>query len=361
MPGRAATLDSPVFQALGKTFQRAKIGAGTIAFNAGNNVPLELPNALLQKGITLRLTGNLVISTANAQAIFSEAPLGLVKNIRVVGDGRRTLINSPMRDLFRLNHHLWGKLGELLAPGATTNGGAGVVTTGTRAFAATVRIDHEMLMALNPVESLFDPRLFKKVTVEIQWGDATSIATAGGGGTIALTSTQVDVLVDQTSEGVTEILFDHEVTPDEQTVTASSALFSFKVPQNGLLVGFMLRSDRDPGDGTGPRGVDDVINTVTLKSDTTVAHLDNVNWSTLQRENALQFDIDLGAGAGGQIPGYAFVNMLEHGMLSSALNTNALNDLRLILNVTNTSGTQVVHVTYLFLVPRKALAQAVAA
>lgn len=348
----SAALDNPVYQSLGKTFQRAWIGAGTIAFNQGNTVPLELPNALLQKGIALRLTGNLVIATANAQAVFIEAPLGLIKNVRVVGDGRRVLINSPARDLFRLAHFAWGKQAEISPP---------LSTIGTRPFSALIRLDHETHFAVNPVESLFDPRLYKKVTVEITWGAATDIATAGGGGTIALTSVQCDVLVEQTSEGITQILCDHEVTPDEQPVTASSALFQFKVPQNGLLIGVQLRSDRDAGAGAGPTPVDDLINSITLKSDTTVAHADSVNWSTLQRLNVLQYQLDGGASPGAQIPGYAYLPLIEGGMLSSALNTNALNDLRLILNVTRTSGTEIVHVTYDFLVPRRSLAQAVAA
>jgi len=338
-------------QALGKTFQRAKIGAGVIPFSQGNTIPLELPNALLQKGITLRLTGNLVIGVSNA-TVFSEAPLGLIKALRVTGDGRRVLINSPGRDLFRLAHFSWGKQAEISPP---------LATVGTRPFAATIRLDHEYLMALDPVESLFDPRLYKKVTVEIGWGAATDIATAGGGGTIALTNVQCDVLVDQTSEGIERILFDHELTPDEQAVVASSALFTFKVPQNGLLCGILLRADRDAGAGAGPVPVDDLITQVGLKSDTTVAHAEGVTWATLQRENVLNYQLDGGPSAGAPIPGYAYFSLLESGMLSSALNTNALNDLRLILSVTRTSGTEIAHVTYDFLVPRASLAQAIAA
>jgi hypothetical protein len=348
----SSALDASVFQALGKTFQRASIGAGVIPFNQGNTQVLELPNALLQKGITLRLTGNLVIAVANAQAVFSEAPWGLIKAVRIVGDGRRQLINSPARDLFRWSHLEWGKQTELSPP---------LSTIGTRPFSATLHISHEMMEALDPVESLFDPRIFKKVTVEITWGAATDIATAGGGGTIALSGVQVDVLVDQTSEGVQKILFDHEITPDEQIVTATTSLFQFKVPQNGLLVGLLIRTDRDAGGGNGPVPVDDIVNTITLKSDTTVAHADQVAWRTLQQRNVLIHQLDGGATIGAQIPGFAYLALIEGGMISSALNTNALNDLRLILNVTNTSGTQVVHVTYFWLVPRRSLAQAVAA
>ncbi len=344
----SAGLDASVYQSLGKTFQRAQIGAGSIAFSQGNTVSLEVPNALLQRGMTLVLTGNLVVAVANASVGFAESPLGLIKNIRVVGDGRRVLFNSPARDLWRLGQLQHGQVYDRNQPS---------LLIGTNAFRATIPIDHEALQAINPVESLFDPRLFKKVTVEITWGAASDICVAGGGGTIAISGCAVDVLCDQTSEGVNEILFDQEISPDEQAVVASSSLFQFKVPQNGLLIGVLLRTDRQASNG--PIPVNDLINRISLKSDTTVAHADQVSWGSLQRRNTGEYQFTVAA-AGTVVDGYAYLPLMENGMISSALNTNALNDLRLILDVTRTSDTETVHVTYVWLVPRRSLAQAVA-
>lgn len=346
----SASLENPIFQALGSTFRRAKLGGSVLAIASGQTNSLELPNSLLAKGITLRLTGNLVIAVANAAAVFAESPLGLIKNIQVLGDGRRQLVNSPARDLFRLAHITWGKQGELSPP---------LGTIGTRAFSATIRIDHEMLMAMDPSETLFDPRLFKKVELKVTWGAATDIATAGGGGTIALTNVQLDVLSDQTSEGVDQTLFDYTVSADEAAVVATSAALPFRIGQNGNLVGILIRCDRDAGGGLGPIPVDDLINSITIKSDQTVVHYDQVSWATLQRENVLHYGLDGGATAGAQIPGWVFVPFIEHGMISSCLNTNALNNLTLFANVTRTSGTETIHVSYLFLEPRRSLAQSV--
>jgi hypothetical protein len=341
-------LDASIYQTLGKTFQRAQIGAGSVPFSQGNTVSIELPNALLQRYLVLNLTGNLVVGVANASSIFAEAPWGLIKNIRIVGDGRRVLINSPARDLWRLAQLVHGHHYQRSAPTALI---------GTNAFSGALVIDQEMLLAINPVESLFDPRLFKKVTIEITWGAAADIANPGGGGTIAISGCSVDVLVDQTSEGVNEILFDHELSPDEQAVTATSSLFQFKVPQNGLLAGMLLRTDRTGA--TGPIPVDDIIANMSLKSDTTVAHVDQVSWSTLQKRNVGEYQF-ASSQLGSVVTGYAYLPLLENGMISSALNTNALNDLRLILSVVRTSDTEIVHVTYDWLVPRRSLAQAVA-
>lgn len=338
---------------LGSTFRLARIPAPVIPFVKNSQQSSEVPAVLLEKGITLRLTGNLVIGVANA-TIFSEAPLGLIRKIELVGDGRRFLVSAGPHNLFRLAHFTWGKQWEIAAP-------SGVV--GTRAFSATIRIDHEALMAINPVESLFDPRLFKKVEVRITWADETAIATAGGGGTIAIdtANTSVDVLAEQVAEGTEQIMFDHTLTGDEQPVVATTRLFKFDIPQNGLLAGIMIRTTRDSGAGAGPVPVDDIINTLTLKSDTTVVHMDVAKWATMQRDNVGKFQLDGGASAGAQIPGYVYIPLLDNGQFSGALNTNELNKLQLILDVTFGAGTQLVQVLYDFFEPRSSLAQQVAA
>ena len=331
-------------EVLGSTFRRSKVGVGTIDYASGLVKSLEIPNSLLLKGLVLRLTGNLVVATANASAIANEAPLGLIKNVQIIGDGRRELFNASARRLFRLAHFTWGKQAEISAPSGTI---------GTRAFTATISIDHEMLQAVNPVESLFDPRVYKQVKINVLWGAASDIATAGVGGTIAISACSLSVVADQTADGVDQILFDHTVLQDEQPVTASSSRFSFKVPQNGLLAGVLIDCTRDT------TAVDDLINTISVKSDQTVAHYDNAAWSDLQRESIYKYQIDGGASAGAQIPGYLYLPFMENGMISSALNTNALNNLLLTFNVTRTSGTEIVGVTYDFLEPRRTLAASV--
>lgn len=342
-----------VFTALGATFRTAQIGVGTIPYDSGNTKGIELPASLLERRLCLRLTGNLVIGTA-AATVFSEAPLGLIKKIELVGDGRRYMVSASGRMLYRLTHFIWGKAPELSAP---------LTTVGTRAFAAYLQIDHEAMHFMDPSESLFDPRIFKKVELRVTWGTAADIATAGGGGTIAIdtANTYVDVLADQTAEGVNKILFDHTLSYDERNVAATSAAFPFDIPQNGLLAGILFQATRDAGAGAGPVPVDDLITSITLKSDTTVVHVDAVRWATLQRKNVLQFQLDGGASTGAQIPGYAYLSLSENGMFSSVLNINALNKAQLILAVTRTSGTETVQVLWDFFEPRRSLAQEIAA
>lgn len=342
---------SNLIETIGSTFRRSKVGVGTIDYSAGNVKGIEIPNSLLVKGLTLRLTGNLVVGTS-AATVFSDAPLGLIKNVQVIGDGRRELFNASAKRLFRIAHFSWGKQNELSAP---------ATSTGTNAFSMTLALDHEMVQAINPVETLFDPRLYKLVKLNVLWGSETDIAT--GGGTIALSNVSISILADQTADGVEQILGDRVVIQDEQPVTASTTRFTFKVPQNGLLSGILIDTTRDSATtpATGPVPTDTVVNRISLKSDQTVAHYDNVAWTDLQRDFVQRYGIDNGTTFGKPITGFCYLPLMENGMLSSCLNTNALNNLLLTLDVTKTaSTTEVVGVTYEFIEPRRTLAASVA-
>lgn len=340
---------------LGSRYRVVKVAAGTIPYDKGNTRSLELPNTLLSKKVVIRLTGNLIIGVANAANIFSEAPLGLIKKVELVGDGRDFLFSLSGRNLWRLAHFMNRKQGEASGP---------IATVGTRAFSATLTLDHEALNFADPSESLFDPRLYKKVELRITWGAETDIATAGGGGgTIAIDTpnTSVDVTSYLTAEGVSKIMFNHSLVQDEKPVVATTQFLTFDIPQGGLLAGIMFQVDRDAGAGAGPGGADDIINSVTIKSDTTVVHLDRVKWRPLQQDNVFEFQLDGGAAVGAQIPGYAYLDLSENGMFSSTLNINALNKAQLILDVTLGAGTQTVRPVYDFFQPRKNLQQEIEA
>lgn len=339
--------------ALGTRYRLVRLGLPPIAYVANKSVRLELPNGLIQKRLLLRLTGNLVVGTATA-TIFSEAPLGLISKVELVGDGRRFLASCDGRDLWQLTRFMNRKKPELAPP---------LGTVGTRAFSASMILDAEALNFRDKSESMLDTRLFKKLELVITFGSETSIATAGGGGTISVdATTQVDVQGLYTSEGLGKILFDHILSIEELDVTSTNPVLKFSdIPQSGLLHGFFLRTTRDAGAGAGPVPVDDIINNITLKSDVSIAHVDKAKWRTIQGENIEEFVLDGGDATTGQVVGYTFVNLTENHMFSAALNINGLNKAQILLDVTRTSGTERIHALYDFYEPRQNLGQEIAA
>lgn len=330
--------------AAGTRFRLVRLGLPAIVYSKNNAVRLELPNGLIQKRLVLRLTGNLVVGTA-AATVFSDAPLGLVKKVELVGDGRRFLCSADGRDLWHLGRRMLRKKPELRAP---------ATTVGTNAFSATMHLHSDALNFADSSESMLDTRLFKKLELVITFGSETDISTAGGGGTILVdTTTQVDVMAVETAEGVHKIAFDHVLALSEQTITATNPDFLFgDIPQSGLLAGILVRTTRDAGAGAGPVPVDDIINTLSIVSDVSIRHVDKIKWRTLQSDEVTQFLIDGGDANTGQDVGYAYLDLSENGMFSSALNINALNKAQLKMDVTSGTGTQQVHVLYDFFEPR---------
>jgi hypothetical protein len=316
----------------------------------------ELQNTLLGRNIAIRLTGNLIVGVANAANIFAEAPLSLIKSLSVVVDGTVKTIFSGKAEVFaQLQRFERRKFSERTAP---------IATVGTRPFAATIVLDHEFWRATDPSETLFDPRRWKKVELVVQWGSETDIATAGGGGgTIAIdtANTFIDVFTTSVGVGASGILFDRIIASDQVPVTATQSQLDLKMAQAGLITGIVIRATRDAGAGAGPIPVDDLINKITVLSDVTKKHTDTIKWSTLQSENVSSYQTDGGAAAGLPMPGYVFIDFMENGSLASPINVNALNDTRLRLDVTRTSGTEIIDVMYVFAEPRYSTVQQFAA
>jgi hypothetical protein len=228
------------------------------------------------------------------------------------------------------------------------------VGIGTQAFSASFMIDAEALNFSDSSESLLDTRIFKKLELVVTWGSETDIATAGGGGTSVVdATTQLDIMAIETAEGVEKILFDHVLATSEVAVVATSSdLLVADIPQSGLLAGILFRTTRDAGAGAGPVPVDDIINTISIISDVSIKHVDKIKWRTLQAHDVAQFLIDGGVAGTLQEAGFAYLDLSENGMFSSALNINALNKAQLRCDVTNTSGTQLVHALFDFFEPR---------
>src|SRR5687767_7674371 len=168
----------------GSRFRTVHQALQVIPYDSGNVVSRRIPLGNLLKGLVCRLTGNLVVTGGTATQVGDELPLELLQRIELVTDTNRTIWSGTGRDFFRLAHFLMGKANELTPP---------VLTVGTNAFAATVRISAEALRCIAPVETYFNTRRYQGVELRVTWGDVTKLVTVGGA-TNSISACSLDVI-----------------------------------------------------------------------------------------------------------------------------------------------------------------------
>jgi len=337
----AKTLDAV---ARGSSFRSVDTGVNAILFDSGNVTTRKLPQGNLLKSLTLRLTGNLVVAVAGpATLVGGESPLALIQRIEIVTDTNRVLWSADARQLFRYAHHMYGKEGELVAP---------ALAIGTNSFGATIRLPQEALRMVKPVESYFNTRRYQETNIRVTWGTVANIAApAGGGGTVAITNCQIDVIAATTTTGFGLQRFDKILSSQQIVVAATNNSLDQLVPKNGHLARVLIRTTRDGAQ------VDDIINRVNLIGDTSYRMRDALLWRLIQQKNQQDYTLDVGAQQGGtlsnHIPGYALFDLIEDGYFSSAINTFDLNELILRFDVTFGAGVQLITLTYEFFEPLK--------
>lgn len=151
-----------------------------VKFTASNPETTVIARAHPIDRIHVALTGNLVVGTA-AATLNALGGLNLIKRVSLIKDGKDVLFSLPG---YLVQHvtQLYSKR----APAKTDP----AVVVGTSAF------DYEFIIPCNfgPGEfALLDPSDANDLVLEIQWGQASDMATAGGGGTVSVTSVQADV------------------------------------------------------------------------------------------------------------------------------------------------------------------------
>ena len=330
--------------ALGARYRSSVATVGSVPFDAGNQRTLELPRSFLYKSLVLRISGTVstVAATVNPQV---EQPFALIKKIEVVADGRKILFSIAGRDAYRLSQLFRGKAPEIVvAPGAAI---------ATQPFAGTIILDHEAARMVSPVDSYFDPRPYEKIELRITWANGVADMFGTPNAAVFVTAPSIDVQLMQTVQGAEMIGFNRLLLFDEVSVTATSSNLTLNVPRAGLLAGILLRTDSTSAGLPNPS--DTILNFVSVKSDNNFLHVDRLAWATLQRRNVIEYQLDIGSptvqSMGTQIPGYAYVDLTEDGLISSALNTLDLNVLQLIFDATLSGTSPLIRVTYVFYEP----------
>lgn len=341
--------------AFGSRYRTVKSAVTPIAFSSGNTVSVELPRSFLYKAISCRLSGTISMTAAGTGVDAFEPPLGLISKIELIADGRKVLFSLAGRDAYRMTHFMRGFEPERIFPdSAAIQAGTGI--------SAHFILDNQAVRFQSPVDSFFDPRPYEKIELRVTWGTIADVID-GGTGTVNA-GTQLDVIVEQTTEGSDLILFNRLLTFDENIIAAASTNFIINVPRSGLLAGILFRTDTNLGPA------DTVISNYSIKSDNNFLHVDRLLANSLKAFNAAEYQLDVWnntgiAGTGfanlvttpqvgkwGKSPlGYAYLDLTEDGLISSALNTLDLNVLQLILDVNAPATTRLIRTTYIYYEP----------
>lgn len=305
---------------LGARLRNRFTKVGSANYDAGNTSTIKLPQGTLHRTLWVRLVGSLNISGALTN--LSNAPLGLISKLEVIGDGRTIWAGDP-RDLYEAARFLTSKTPELVAPSGT---GATVATT------AAIPIFWEAIRRVAPQDSLFWSEPYGQLELKITWASAASAIYSAGTASVNAT-TRADVHLEDTYIGHDQVSLLRTITFIEKTVTAAQSEFEIPLPKAGLLDWMLIRADVDGAFS------DALINTVRFQFDSSFEPIKNVNWADLQNWGVNRYQIDGGATGTGRVAGIAFVDLIENGMISSAPNLKAMTDPKLICDVALPAGT----------------------
>lgn len=150
-----------------------------IDYSANNPKTTEIVRQHPISHLECRLSGNLVVATASA-TLDEPGAAGLIESIDVIIDGSDVPIHIPG---FMLRMLTW------MYSGSPPYNSAPAVTVGTNAFVFSFVIPIDIGGNL----TLLDASRANSLVVRVQWGDETDMATAGAGGTIAVSSVKLDI------------------------------------------------------------------------------------------------------------------------------------------------------------------------
>lgn len=353
-----ATAAGPPIQ-LGSRFRTIQSQVLTIPFDAGNTRSVELPRSFLYKMIRCRLRGSITSAAATAGPT-NEEPLGLIKRIDLIADGRKTILTLSGQDAYRLSNLFSGKAGELV-PAA---GGAAA----TQAISAFFMLHNEAARMLTPIMSYFDPRPYEKIELRVQWGTISDMFSTPSTASVNA-ETGIEFQVVQSAEGAEQIGYNRLYFFDEFQFGAGQVTnFTINVPRAGLLAGILVRSTQTNAAAGLPSPTNlffqdsalassNLSGLISLKSDNNFLHADNINPTVLQSANVEDYALDViaaGSNIGFGVPGYYYLDLTEDGLVTSLLNTFDLNVLQLIVS-SRPAGTafqtSTMRVTYVFYEP----------
>jgi hypothetical protein len=329
-----------------------KQGQVTYTSNAKFVFPLSRGNVYRQ--LMLRLKGAPTLTGANntrAKTLNGDA-WACVKKIEIISGGVNVIRSYTGRDLWWLNYFLYGKSPRL---NLTTGDGA----TANHSFDQTLIIPFDMTRARLPVDALLDTRNLDQLTLEVTWGTYTDI---NADATAWTTNPTIDVVsrevfnVPNDARFATMRNFGIDIP-----VTATSPALSYQLPIGPQYRGFIINAT--------DAGVDSsaVINNIKVYS-AARTYLDIPGSVFLPQYTRQWYNLEDSYDLGGNIyqppmkstqavrDGWYYFDNVMDGMMTEAIESLGLSELKLEFDVTVGGGTTNIHVMPLQFWPLRAAA-----
>ncbi len=308
---------------------------GSVDFGLNAVKTLDLPRALLNHYLSLRLTGQVDIATAVATA-WGDAPWSLIRRVEVVADGKDTIKSIPGEFLRRFNRVFYG-----------TDPSASAMPTAiapNQAFNAHIILPFEMPRSVRPIDTLLDTGRLATLQLAITWGDGNSVySTTPANITLHDTSLEVSALE---AFGITSRFAIFKQLSLTKDLTAATTEFQIILPVGNLYRALIVDArnygaapaDVDPGTGSNA-----IINNLQLKSGTEVFYN--------KRANETQDDNKRLYGVENWPAGLHIIEFAQDGLLTEALDARGLSSLEMILDVANPATLNKVKVYPMEMIP----------
>lgn len=261
--------------------------------------------------LRFELVGNLVVGTA-AATLKEDGILNLVKRVLFTLFGDTTPFSASAVTLHRINSVINADREFISQP---------AVTVGTNAFALSLDMRftmEDMILSegFKLVTDKFRGRDIKEPNYDILLGDETDVATAGGGGTIALSGLSVNIYAQDEDVEMKENEIREELIDQEDLKVASSADGLIDLRDNNILrrIAFIVRNNATPS----------VLSNAVIDELQIVRNSDQiikrVKWTDAQYEMKKQYGMsdDLFSKIG---TGFLMLQLDKEGDLSGFINT----------------------------------------
>lgn len=283
----------------------------------------RMPLGMTLAAYHLRLTGTLTVGVA-AATILEDSPFGFIRSMQVMLNNSFPLSGDGMhgRIYFFLNRYQRGTSPRVTAPLAAV-GASNFVAEWSHYFGQPDLVP--------PLDSAFwlDSRLLANLELVFNFGQAADVATAGGGGTVALSNLALTIWAEEVADvgGPTSRMqinrLANAVSATGQQSFPTQGLPSLGPAYRAVALHF-TSGNADPIRATSD---DTILTDATLIGDNIVRHVDAARYESIRGDNKLTRSLET------MPAGWAVLDFARSATLRDIILTARTRNLQLLLNI----------------------------